>query len=76
MLRALEIARLNRLPLINLVESGGADLPTQADLFVPAGQLFHDLTAALGGRHPHRRPGVRQLHRRRRLRPRHVRLRR
>lgn len=43
-LRALEIARENRLPLINLVESGGADLPTQADLFVPAGQIFHDLT--------------------------------
>ena len=49
-LRALEIARINRLPLINLVESGGADLPTQGDLFVPAGQIFHDLTqlSALG----------------------------
>ena len=49
-LRALEIARENRLPVINLVESGGADLPTQADLFVPAGQIFHDLTelSALG----------------------------
>jgi len=44
-LRALEIARCNRLPVINLVESGGADLPSQADLFVPAGQIFHDLTA-------------------------------
>ncbi len=43
-LRALEIARLNRLPVINLVESGGADLPTQVDLFIPAGQIFHDLT--------------------------------
>ena len=43
-LRALEIARENRLPVINLVESGGADLPTQADLFIPAGQLFRDLT--------------------------------
>jgi acetyl-CoA carboxylase carboxyltransferase component len=43
-LRALEIARANRLPVINLVESGGADLPTQADLFVPAGRTFHDLT--------------------------------
>ena len=49
-LRALEIARENRLPVINLVESGGADLPTQADLFLPAGQLFRDLTrlSALG----------------------------
>jgi len=44
-LRALEIARINRLPLMNLVESGGADLPTQADLFVPAGRIFHELTA-------------------------------
>jgi len=49
-LRALEIARVNRLPLVNLVESGGADLPTQADLFIPAGQIFRDLTelSALG----------------------------
>jgi len=43
-LRALEIARVNRLPVVNLVESGGADLPTQADLFVPAGRIFHELT--------------------------------
>ena len=49
-LRALQIARENRLPVINHVESGGADLATQADLFVPAGQIFHDLTqlSALG----------------------------
>ena len=49
-LRALEIARRNRLPVINLVESGGADLPTQSDLFVHAGKIFHDLTelSALG----------------------------
>jgi acyl-CoA carboxylase subunit beta len=43
-LRALEIARTNRLPVINLVESGGADLPSQSDLFVFAGKIFHDLT--------------------------------
>jgi acyl-CoA carboxylase subunit beta len=43
-LRALEIARTNRLPVINLVESGGADLPTQSELFVHAGKIFHDLT--------------------------------
>ena len=43
-LRALEIARLNRLPVINLVESGGGDLRNQAELFIPAGRLFHDLT--------------------------------
>jgi acetyl-CoA carboxylase carboxyltransferase component len=44
-LRALEIARRNRLPVINLVESGGADLPSQSELFVHAGRIFHDLTA-------------------------------
>ncbi|SBW22866.1 Methylcrotonoyl-CoA carboxylase beta chain, mitochondrial [Candidatus Protofrankia californiensis] len=43
-LRALEIARRNRLPVVNLVESGGADLPSQADLFVQAGKIFHDLS--------------------------------
>jgi len=42
--RALELARHNRLPVINLVESGGADLPTQAEAFVPGGALFRDLT--------------------------------
>ncbi|HEV2368685.1 MAG TPA: carboxyl transferase domain-containing protein [Acidimicrobiales bacterium] len=43
-LRALDIARKNRLPVVNLVESGGGDLRNQAELFIPAGQLFHDLT--------------------------------
>jgi acetyl-CoA carboxylase carboxyltransferase component len=43
-LRALEIARVNRLPVVYLVESGGADLPTQAEIFVQAGKIFHDLT--------------------------------
>jgi acetyl-CoA carboxylase carboxyltransferase component len=43
-LRALEIAEQNRLPVINLVESGGGDLRSQAELFLPAGRLFHDLT--------------------------------
>ena len=43
-LRAGEIARANRLPVINLVESGGADLPTQLDLFVPGGRTFAGLT--------------------------------
>lgn len=40
MLRALEIARENRLPFVNLVESGGADLPKQADVFMPGGNQF------------------------------------
>ncbi|QTJ70119.1 acyl-CoA carboxylase subunit beta (plasmid) [Rhodococcus sp. ZPP] len=43
-LRALEIARVNRLPVVYLVESGGADLPTQSELFVFAGKIFHDLS--------------------------------
>jgi acetyl-CoA carboxylase carboxyltransferase component len=43
-LRASEIALTNRLPLINLVESGGADLPTQKEIFIPGGQIFRDLT--------------------------------
>jgi acetyl-CoA carboxylase carboxyltransferase component len=49
-LRAMDIARENRLPLINLVESGGADLPRQSEIFVPGGATFRNLTqlSALG----------------------------
>ena len=43
-LRAQEIARANRLPSIALTESGGADLPKQADIFVPGGATFRNLT--------------------------------
>ncbi len=43
-LRAQEIAAANRLPLINLTESGGADLPRQAEIFVPGGATFKGLT--------------------------------
>jgi acetyl-CoA carboxylase carboxyltransferase component len=43
-LRAQEIALENRLPYISLVESGGADLPTQAEAFIPGGQAFRDLS--------------------------------
>jgi acetyl-CoA carboxylase carboxyltransferase component len=43
-LRAMEIALRNRLPVINLVESGGADLPSQKEIFIPGGQMFRDLT--------------------------------
>ncbi|TWE28988.1 acetyl-CoA carboxylase carboxyltransferase component [Prauserella muralis] len=42
--RAADIALENRLPVINLVESGGADLPTQKEIFIPGGRLFRDLT--------------------------------
>ncbi|MDT4951220.1 MAG: acyl-CoA carboxylase subunit beta, partial [Pseudonocardiales bacterium] len=43
-LRAGEIALQNRLPVIGLTESGGADLPTQKEIFIPGGQIFRDLT--------------------------------
>ncbi|MCL4254726.1 MAG: methylcrotonoyl-CoA carboxylase [Anaerolineae bacterium] len=39
-LRAQEIASTNRLPTVYLVESGGANLPHQADIFVPGGKGF------------------------------------
>ena len=44
LLRANQIALENRLPLISLVESGGADLPTQKEVFIPGGRMFRDLT--------------------------------
>ncbi|GAA3466708.1 carboxyl transferase domain-containing protein [Nonomuraea roseola] len=43
-LRSADIALRNRLPYINLVESGGADLPTQKEIFIPGGRIFRDLT--------------------------------
>ena len=43
-LRCNDIAMSNRLPVISLVESGGADLPTQKEVFVPGGRMFRDLT--------------------------------
>jgi acetyl-CoA carboxylase carboxyltransferase component len=43
-LRAQEIALANRLPLVNLTESGGAELPKQAEIFVPGGAAFRNLT--------------------------------
>jgi acetyl-CoA carboxylase carboxyltransferase component len=43
-LRAMEIARENRLPLVSLTESGGADLTQQADVFNPGGASFKNLT--------------------------------
>ncbi|MET0133070.1 MAG: carboxyl transferase domain-containing protein [Kibdelosporangium sp.] len=42
--RAMDIALENRLPLVNLGESGGADLPSQKEIFIPGGRLFRDLT--------------------------------
>ena len=39
-LRAQELARENRLPLVHLVESGGANLLYQAEIFVDGGRTF------------------------------------
>lgn len=50
--RASQIAEENNLPTISLVESGGADLPTQKEIFIPGGRLFRDLTRASARRQP------------------------
>jgi acyl-CoA carboxylase subunit beta len=42
--RLADIAWENRLPSVHLVESGGADLPTQSEIFIPGGRGFRDLT--------------------------------
>ncbi|WP_275106542.1 carboxyl transferase domain-containing protein [Nocardioides daphniae] len=41
--RAAQIAEENNLPQISLVESAGADLPTQKEIFIPGGKIFRDL---------------------------------
>jgi len=43
-LRMMEIAEQNRLPMVQLVESGGADLRTQAEGFIPGGATFRNIT--------------------------------
>ena len=50
--RAGEIAAANRLPMVNLVESAGADLPAQAEIFIPGGRAFRDLTRLSAQRIP------------------------
>ncbi|MET0447304.1 MAG: carboxyl transferase domain-containing protein [Aeromicrobium sp.] len=50
--RAAQIAAENGLPTINLVESGGADLPTQKDIFIPGGGSFRNITRASADRRP------------------------
>lgn len=50
--RAAQIADENGLPTINLVESGGADLPTQKDIFIPGGASFRNITRASEDRRP------------------------
>ncbi len=39
-----EIARENRLPAVHLIESAGADLPNQSEIFVPGGAAFREIT--------------------------------
>ncbi len=51
-LRASRIAEENGLPTVALVESGGADLPTQKEIFIPGGRLFRDITRASARKEP------------------------
>ena len=50
--RAHEIAVENNLPSIALVESGGADLPTQKEIFIPGGRTFRDITRSSAAKKP------------------------
>ncbi len=50
--RAAQIAEENGLPTISLVESGGADLPTQKEIFIPGGRAFRNLTRASARKQP------------------------
>jgi acetyl-CoA carboxylase carboxyltransferase component len=50
--RAMEICEQNRLPMIQLTESGGADLPHQAEIFVPGGRGFREITRRSAERIP------------------------
>ena len=72
-LRAQEIAEQNRLPCVYLVDSGGANLPHQAEVFPDRDHFgrifFNQAQMSVEGHRPDRlRDG--QLHRRRRLRAR------
>ena len=73
-LRAQEVARQNRLPCVYLVDSGGAFLPLQAEVFPDRdhfGRIFFN-QARLSARDPPDRGRDGLLHGRRRLRPRDV----
>ncbi len=50
--RASQIAEENGLPSVSLVESGGADLPTQKEIFIPGGKLFRDITRSSAAKQP------------------------
>ena len=75
-LRAQEIAQQNQLPCIYLVDSGGANLPNQHEVFPDRdhfGRIFLQPSANVRQGHPADRRGHGLLHRRRRLRARHER---
>jgi acetyl-CoA carboxylase carboxyltransferase component len=50
--RASQIADENGLPSVSLVESGGADLPTQKEIFIPGGRSFRNITRASADKRP------------------------
>lgn len=50
--RIAEIGDVNGLPTVSLTESAGADLPQQAQIFVPGGQSFRNITRASKARQP------------------------
>ena len=71
-LRAQEVARANQLPCIYLVDSGGAFLPMQDEVFPDRdhfGRIFFNQANLSAAGHPADRRGDGLVHRRRRLRP-------
>ncbi len=71
-LRAQEIARENRLPCLYLVDSGGANLPNQDEVFPDRddfGRIFFNQATLVCRRHPADRAGDGFLHRGRCLCP-------
>jgi acetyl-CoA carboxylase carboxyltransferase component len=50
--RAAELALANRLPLVTLIEPGGADLPAEAETFVAGGAVYRDLARLSAARIP------------------------
>ena len=71
-LRAQEVALENRLPCVYLVDSGGAFLPMQDEVFPDRehfGRIFYNQATMSGAGHPADRRGARLLHGGRRVRP-------
>ncbi|MFT4624336.1 MAG: acetyl-CoA carboxylase carboxyltransferase component [Myxococcota bacterium] len=50
--RLAQVALENRLPTVHLIESAGADLPNQAEIFVPGGAGFRAITRRSAERLP------------------------